>query len=95
MRSQIATSKEGRGGRRYRPYAFTEHGAVMAANVLNSPVAIEARVLVLRASIKLREAFIDQADLKRLLAEIERRVARGFSVQEQEFWEIRFLISEL
>lgn len=67
----------------------------MAANVLNSPVAIEARVLVLRASIKLREAFIDQADLKRLLAEIERRVARGFSVQEQEFWEIRFLISEL
>jgi hypothetical protein len=37
LRSQFATSKAGRGGRRYKPYAFTEHGAVMAANVLNSP----------------------------------------------------------
>jgi hypothetical protein len=37
LRSQIATSNAGRGGRRYRPYAFTEHGAVMLASVLNSP----------------------------------------------------------
>jgi phage regulator Rha-like protein len=95
LRSQFATSKEGRGGRRYRPYAFTEHGAVMAANVLNSPVAIQASVVVVRAFIKLREAFIDQADLKRRLADIERRVAKGFSEHEQELREIRFLISEL
>ena len=95
LRSQIATSKEGRGGRRYKPYAFTEHGAVMAANVLNSPIAIKASVLVVRSFIKLREAFLDHADLKRKLAEIERRVARGFSEHEQELREIRFLISEL
>ncbi len=95
LRSQIATSKEGRGGRRYKPYAFTEHGAVMAANVLNSPIAIQASVVVVRAFIKLREAFIDQADLKRRLAEIERKVAKGFSEHEQELREIRFLISEL
>lgn len=95
LRSQFATSKEGRGGRRYKPYAFTEHGAVMAANVLNSPIAIQASVVVVRAFIKLREAFIDQADLKRRLAEIERRVAKGFSEHEQELREIRFLISEL
>ncbi len=95
LRSQIATSKEGRGGRRYKPYAFTEHGAVMAANVLNSPVAIQASVLVIRAFIKLREAFMDQADLKRRLAEIERRIAKGFTEHEQELREVRFLISEL
>ena len=95
LRSQIATSKEGRGGRRYKPYAFTEHGAVMAANVLNSPLAIQASVVVVRAFIKLREAFIEQEDLKRRLAEIERRVAKGFSEYEQELREIRFLISEL
>jgi hypothetical protein len=95
LRSQIATSKEGRGGRRYKPYAFTEHGAVMAANVLNSPIAIQASVVVVRAFIKLREAFLDQADLKRRLAEIERRVVKGFSEHDQELREIRFLISEL
>ena len=95
LRSQFATSSSSYGGRRYKPYAFTEHGAVMAANVLNSPIAIQASVLVVRAFIKLREAFIDQADLKRRLAEIERRVAKGFSEHEQELREIRFLISEL
>lgn len=95
LRSQFATSKASRGGRRYRPYAFTEHGAVMAANVLNSPIAIQASVVVVRAFIKLREAFLDQADLKRRLVEIERRVAKGFSEHDQELREIRFLISEL
>ena len=93
LRSQIATSSYG--GRRYRPYAFTEHGAVMAANVLNSPIAVQASVVVVRAFIKLREAFIDQADLKRRLLEIESRVAKGFSEHEEELREIRFLISEL
>src|SRR5262249_15813047 len=44
LRSQNATSKPGRGGRRYRPYAFTEHGAIMAANVLNSARAVEVSV---------------------------------------------------
>jgi hypothetical protein len=95
LRSQIATSNSSYGGRRYKPYAFTEHGAVMAANVLNSPIAVQASVTVVRAFIKLRKAFIDHADLKRRLLEIERRVAKGFSEHEQELREIRFLISEL
>ena len=95
LRSQFATSSSSYGGRRYKPYAFTEHGAVMAANVLNSPIAIRASVVVVRAFIKLREAFTDQEDLKRRLAEIERRVAKGFSEHEQELREIRLLISEL
>src|SRR3989338_2445758 len=55
LRSQIATSNNsigntaGRGGRRHLPYAFTEHGAIMAASVLNSPRAVEASVQVVRA----------------------------------------------
>ena len=53
LRSQFATSK--RGGRRTRPYAFTEHGALMAANVLNSPEAVAMSVYVVRAFIKQRE----------------------------------------
>ncbi len=49
LRSQFATSKKGRGGRRYPPYAFTEHGAIMAATVLNSERAVEMSVFVVRA----------------------------------------------
>jgi hypothetical protein len=47
LRSQFATSKEGRGGRRYLPFAFTEHGAIMLASVLNTPRATEVSVFVL------------------------------------------------
>ena len=55
LRSQFATSNRGRGGRRYRPFAFTEHGAVMLASVLNSPVAVQASIQVVREFVKLRE----------------------------------------
>jgi phage regulator Rha-like protein len=55
LRSQIVTSKMGRGGRRYSPYVFTEHGAVMLASVLNSDRAIEASIFVVRAFVRMRE----------------------------------------
>jgi hypothetical protein len=58
LRSQIATSKpisSGRGGRRYLPNVFTEHGAIQAANVLNSPRAVEMGIYVVRAFVQLRE----------------------------------------
>src|ERR1700758_797353 len=54
LRSQNATSKPSRGGRRYAPYAFTEHGAIMAATVLNSERAVEMSVFVVRAFVRLR-----------------------------------------
>jgi hypothetical protein len=50
LRSQFVTTKPTRGGRRYAPYAFTEHGAVMVATVLNSPRAVALSVLVVRAT---------------------------------------------
>jgi hypothetical protein len=55
LRLQNATSNRGRGGRRFCPYAFTEHGAVMASTVLNSKPAVEMSVFVVRAFVRLRE----------------------------------------
>ena len=95
LRSQFATSKESRGGRRYLPYAFTEHGTVMAANVLNSPIAIESSILMVRACMRLRAILLEHTDLKRRLQDIEGRLARGFAAHEQELQEIRLLIAQL
>ena len=74
LRTQIATSKPGRGGRRYRPYAFTEHGALMAASVLNTPRAVEVSVFVVRAFIRLREMLSTHADLAAKMTELECRL---------------------
>jgi hypothetical protein len=73
LRSQFAISK-GRGGRRYLPHVFTEHGAIMLATVLNSPVAIEASVRVVRAFVHLREMLASNKELASKLAELERRL---------------------
>lgn len=73
LRSQIATSNT-RGGRRYRPWVFSEHGAIMLAAVLNSDVAIQASVRVVRAFVRLREMVAANAQLASKLAELERRL---------------------
>jgi hypothetical protein len=71
-RSQIATLKSGRGQNiKYRPYAFTEHGAIQAANVLNSARAIAMGVYVVRAFVQLRELLASNTALARKLNELE------------------------
>ena len=72
LRSQIVISK-GRGGRRSLPYAFTEHGAIMAANVLNSEQAVEASVEVVRAFVRLRQMVRSNTQLARRLDDLESR----------------------
>jgi phage regulator Rha-like protein len=72
LRSQNATSK--RGGRRYLPYAFTEHGAIMAATVLNSERAVEMSVFVVRAFVRLREMLSTNQQLSGKIDELERRL---------------------
>jgi hypothetical protein len=55
LKSQFATSSSGWGGRRKLPYAFTEHGAIIAASVLNSERAVQASIFVVRAFVKMRQ----------------------------------------
>src|SRR5262245_7214242 len=70
---QIATSRLRWGGRRKLPLVFTEHGAVMAASVLNSPIAVSASIEVVRAFVRLRQLIASQKDLARRLDELEAR----------------------
>jgi phage regulator Rha-like protein len=79
LRSQFVTSK-GRGGRRHLPYAFTEHGVLMAANVLNSERAVQASVQIVRTFVKLRQIVLANADLVRKLTELEKKYDAQFNV---------------
>src|SRR6266851_1949633 len=72
LRSQFAISSWG--GRRYRPFAFTEHGAIQAANVLNSPRAVTMGVYVVRAFVQLRELLSSNKELARRFAQLEARL---------------------
>lgn len=74
LRSQFATSKKGHGGRRYPPNAFSEHGAIMAATVLNSKRAVQMSVFVVRAFVRLREMLATNRQLAVKLDELERHV---------------------
>ena len=70
--SQFATSSASRRGRVYRPWAFTEHGALMAANILRSEHAVRMSVYVIRALVGLREELVANAAILKRLAEIDR-----------------------
>jgi hypothetical protein len=74
LRSQNVISSEGHGGARYRPYAFTEHGAIMAATVVNSERAIEMSVFVVLAFVRMRRAIAGNRHILTKLAELERRL---------------------
>ncbi len=73
LRSQIASSSKW-GGRRYTPFAFTEHGAIMVASVLNSTRAIEMSVFVVRAFVRIRQALETNKQLAVKVAELEGRL---------------------
>ena len=72
LKSQIATSSFSHGGRRKLPVAFTEHGALMAANILNSPRAVAMSVYVIRAFVKMREELAANTAILKRLAEIDK-----------------------
>lgn len=74
LRSQIATSSNGHGGRRYPPFVFTEHGAIMAASVLNSPRAVEMSIFVVRAFVRLNEMLASNRELAAKVMELDRRL---------------------
>ena len=91
LRSHFATSNDTskkRGGRRYLPYVFTEHGAIMAAMILNSQRAIEMSVYVVRAFVKMRELLNSNGELARKLAELERSLAALDKTTQDQFKEV-------
>jgi len=108
LKSQFATSSYGRnrsqfatgsthGGRRKLPIVFTEHGVIMAANLLRSKRAIQMSVFVVRAFIRMRQMLISQRDLARKLAELEKELTARLDVHEaainEMFQQIRRLLS--
>jgi ORF6N domain-containing protein len=81
LRSQIATSKQARGGRRYAPLAFTEQGVAMLSSVLNSERAVDVnppRREIMRAFVRLRQMLASHADLARKLEALERKYDAQF-----------------
>ena len=71
MRSQFVTASKR--NIRYRPYAFTEHGAVMLATILKSPTAIEASIQVVRAFVRLRTVLLEHQDLASKIEQLEQK----------------------
>lgn len=90
LMSHFATSSLGWGGRRKPPYAFTEYGAIMAANVLSSPIAVGASIQVVRAFVRLRELLATHKNLARKLEDLERK----YSAHDVRIQQIFFLHQE-
>jgi hypothetical protein len=75
LRSQIATSKKARGGRRYAPLAFTEHGVLMLSSVLNSERAVQVNIQIMRIYTKLKGMLMDHKDILLKLERLEKKVS--------------------
>jgi hypothetical protein len=80
--SQFAMSSSKHRGATYRPYAFTDHGAIMAANILNSKRAVQMSVFVVRAFLKMRALLGDKRDLAQKLASLEKELKKRLDVHE-------------
>ncbi|MBS1767930.1 MAG: ORF6N domain-containing protein [Acidobacteria bacterium] len=80
LRSQIVTSKTGRGGRRTAPYAFTEQGVAMLSSVLRSERAVRVNIEIMRAFVQLKRMLATHADLARKLDALEGKYDRQFKI---------------
>ncbi len=80
LRFQIGTSKKGRGGRRYSPYAFTEQGVAMLSSVLRSERAVLVNVAIMRAFVRLRQMLAANKELAQRLDELEKKYDAQFRV---------------
>ena len=86
--SQTAMSFKGRRGATYRPWAFTEHGALQAANVLRSPRAVQMSVFVIRAFVKMRETLLGTRELAKKLAALEKKLTSRLDAHEVAIVEV-------
>jgi len=94
LRSQTVTLETGRGQhRKYRPWVFTEHGAIMAATVLNSERAIQMSIFVVRAFVRMREALAANRQIAAKLSELESRLENHDADIQELVEAIRSLMS--
>jgi len=91
-RSQFVTSKSDKMGLRYKPMAFTEHGALMAANILKSKTAVSMSIYVVRAFIRMREELTSRRDLEERLDQIEKILLVHDTELKELFEKIRPLL---
>ncbi len=94
MRSQFVTAS-GKRNDRYLPYAFTEHGAIMAAMILNSPQAVQMSVFVVKAFVAMRSLLLTQQDLAKKLADLERTLTERLDTHEHAISDIIQQIMQL
>lgn len=94
LRSQIVILKRGQ-HIKHRPFAFTEHGALMAANLLNSPQAVQMSVFVVRAFVRMRSLLTDTRELSRKLAAIEADLRSRLDTHEAAITEFMARIMQL
>jgi hypothetical protein len=94
-RSQNATGSRKHRDPRFAPYAFTEHGAIMAATILSSPRAIEMSVYVVRAFVQLREMLASNRELARRFAQLETRLDKKLTSHDEAIAAILFAIRQL
>ena len=96
LRSQIATSssedkKTGWGGQRYMPFAFTEQGVAMLSSVLNSEIAIQVNIQIIRVYTRMRQFFLDNEELKKKIEAIEKNLVK----KDEEIQTIFKILKEL
>jgi hypothetical protein len=95
LRSQSVTSKPGRGGRRYAPYAFTEQGVAMLSSVLSSPQAIAVNIEIMRAFVRIRELMLNHKELAQRLDHLDDRIGKKLATHYQAIAGIIDAIREL
>ena len=94
LKYQFGTSSF-HGGKRKLPYAFTENGAIMAANVLNSPEAVRMSVFVVRAFVKMRDLLGGTKELARQLADLEKKLTARLDVHESVIVDVLRRVMEI
>jgi hypothetical protein len=93
--SQNATGSQKHRDPRFAPYAFTEHGAIMAATILSSPRAVEMSVYVVRAFVQLREMLASNRELARRFAQLETRLDKKITIHDEAIAAILAAIRQL
>ena len=95
LRSQIAISKNARGGRRFAPYVFTEHGVSMLSTVLNSERAIEVNIMIMRTFVELRHFVLAKPDTNAQIAELRKLLMLYIETNDKRVNEIMIALNNL